>query len=71
MIITRRSFLVSLLAAPIIIRPGILMPVKKINEPLRWVVTGVDQFGNVVQEIITQGVPGKIPMRKAYHVRML
>jgi hypothetical protein len=33
MIITRRSFLTGLVAAPLIVRPGLLMPVRKLIEP--------------------------------------
>lgn len=67
MIITRRSFLTGLLAAPIILRPGIIMPVRPLVIEPRYfgyglpkgtmIIKGVDAFGF---EIVETLVPGKI-----------
>lgn len=71
MILTRRSFLTGLLAAPIIIRtPGLLMPVRPLPAlgptefrcdygPEKWfIVYGLDRFGQPIQERIPLGGNG-------------
>lgn len=37
MIITRRSFLTGMIAAPLVVRAGVLMPVRRVVGPARFV----------------------------------
>lgn len=63
----RRGFLIGLaagIAAPAIVRPGILMPIKKVlvpEIPLTlnersaygfWIIKGFDAYGNPIQEVV-------------------
>ena len=67
MIINRRSFLAGLLAAPIIVRPGIIMPVKPLQDETAidliaiprlepgdvvYQITGRDEYGGFVRETV-------------------
>jgi len=54
MILARRKFLIGLLAAPIIVRPGILMPVRPLREDIRdaYIFYGIDPWGNLVSETV-------------------
>lgn len=51
--IRRRGLLVGLLCAPAIVRPGMLMPVKRIVTPRSFFIfTGFDEYGRPKSEII-------------------
>jgi hypothetical protein len=78
MILSRRSFLTGLIAAPIIVRAGIIMPVKPIDprpdiarafaferEPGAMHVYGKDAFGYDIVETI---MPGKIGQKQFKYV---
>lgn len=57
MILTRRSFLTGLLAAPIIVRPGILMPIRPLQFETIHLLPPGDYFGEIVKvEISPTGV---------------
>lgn len=51
MIISRRSFLVGLFAAPIIIRPGIIMPVKPIATEQIWLELPPGVYNATVRDV--------------------
>jgi hypothetical protein len=72
MILSRRSFLTGLLAAPIIVRAGIIMPVKPIDprpdiarafaverELGTMIVHGSDAFGHQMVEFVRPNTVGK------------